>query len=483
MSDKPQSGLSFPEEERKLFVARVRMAAYYMCVPVVLSFSLVDYFFEREQWWSFFQARLLSIPACIACYHLYRTKFFEVKWPVFPAMIVSTYLGAYVAFMVSRSGYEHSAYYAGLNLIAIGSLSFIPWNWKNLGLAVLANYAPYFLVVLWGRVSQIDTSAFIPHLAFCFSTVFLGGVTNFLSRQLRMKEYEGRVQLMNEISTKNAVIEQKTKEGIYLEKLTNQFSPQIIDGVKTGRLSVDGMSRREVTCLFLDVESSTNRSVRLDRDDYTAILSEFFSLVTEILIRHDVTVGTYLGDGMLAFANAPQNQPGHRTIVMKAALEILKAHHARQSYYLEKWRAQFNVRLGINTGYVFVGFFPSFKRGTYTALGAPVNLASRLCAQAPSNSILVTKSVVKELASDLKEVNVKQHGMIDHIKGFEGEKFDLYSIIPHFESFEKEKDACPLCAGLIIVENDLGDSLYVKCSKCGYSDLRPKAVEELRKAA
>ncbi|MBI4405805.1 MAG: adenylate/guanylate cyclase domain-containing protein [Deltaproteobacteria bacterium] len=474
---------NFDEEERKLFISRMRITAYYMGIPLILSFSVVDIFFHPELFWVFLKVRLLCIPVAFFSYNLYRFGLFRDKYYSVPAIVGSVYLGVYTAYMVSLSGYEHSSYYAGLNLIAIGLLSFLPWKLWSMALCVIANYGPYLLVVLVKKGMSLDSSAFVPHLAFCASTIFMGWLTNHLSRGLRQREYESRMSLIHELKTKDIVIKEKTKEGIYLEKLANQFSPQVIESVKNGRLSVEGMLRREITCLFIDVVNSTSRSVRLDRDDYTKILSEFFTLASELLTKFEMTVGSFLGDGLVGFANAPLENQDHRYKAVAAGIAILRAHKEKQDYFSERWRSSFDIRIGVNTGFAFVGFFPSFKRGTYTALGAPVNLAARLCTNASANSILLTKSLTREIGARLKDVIVSPMGMSDSMKGFEGETFELFSIVPAFEQSSRETSNCPLCGGQLFIQNDLADSVLKKCGTCGYTDLMPKETQIRGKAA
>lgn len=458
----------FEKEERDLFIARFRFCAYYLGVPLILLFTLVDSHFPRDLFLTILKARLLSIPFCILCTSLYRYRVFREKYYVVPAYLFACYLGGYLAYLVSFTGYDVSPYYAGLNLVGIAAFSFLPWNGPHMFIAGAVLYAPYLAVL--GSLGGGIVGHLGPHLAFCLSTIGIGVITNFSTRRLRRREVTSRVRLITEIANKNKVIEQKTKEGIYLERLASQFSPQVIDAVKSGRVKIEGLIRREVTCLFIDVESSTSRSIRLDQDDYTRVLSDFFSLAVEILLRHNVTVGTYLGDGLLGFTNAPEEQAHHRMSALRACLDILRMHEKRRRHYVEKWRTDFNIRIGINAGQAFVGFFPSFKLGTYTAIGATVNLASRLCSQAAPNTVLVTKAFLREIGEGVKDVTVRHVKTVDSIKGFEGETFELCSVEP-LALAPRDQTSCPQCAGTVVEKNDLGDYLLVKCVACGHSDL------------
>ncbi len=190
-----------------------------------------------------------------------------------------------------------------------------------------------------------------------------------------------------------------------------------------------------------------------------------------------MTIGTYLGDGLLAFVNAPQSNPRHAQVALEACMNVLKLHARKAGYYREKWRTEFNIRIGINTGYAQVGFYPSVKRGTYTVVGEPVNLASRLCARAQVNRVCVTKEFLKTVGTDLQGTRVSHQETCTTLKGFEGESFELYSISPPPEALQAPKEgSCPACGHPEQLGADLGETILVKCTQCGHTDVERRAA-------
>ncbi len=352
-------------EERQITVRRVRWGAAFLAVPLGLSFSFVDWFFAPEHWLNFLYTRSLVIPIAFAAYSSYSIRVIREKYWALPAHLLCLYLGTNNAYMTFHTGQEISIYYGGLNIIAIGGMFFLLVNVRQLAVLSVAIYGPYFISLLFSP-NDLDLRYVIPNAALMLSTIFLGFAAQYFNRELRRSETGARHELERDNRDKEVIIDRKAKEGIELEKLASQFSPQVIRAIKNGEFKVTERIRREITCIFIDVENSTNKAVILDHNDYVSMLSEFFSDVVQILLKHNVTVGTYLGDGLLAFTNAPQESKRHEAAAIEACLEVLQMHKKKSRYYLEKWRSHFNIRIGMNTGYAHIGFFPDWKHGTYT---------------------------------------------------------------------------------------------------------------------
>lgn len=450
------------QEEQRVHVERIKIATYYMAVPLVLSFAAVDYFFRPDLLMEFLSVRLLVVPVAVVMHFMFKMKSVKTKSFTAPSLLLGLYLGVYSAYLTYRTGGASSSYYAGLSLLAIGGLSFLPWPRRLIPFVLLIFFGPYFASLAFDQNIQLDH--LVPHLAFLISSVFMSVVSHELTARLRRKEVQAKLLLNHEIDTKDQVIEDKTRHGIFLEKLAMQFSPQVIDAVKGGSLDLADRKRQQITCIFIDIENSTARSSKLDFAEYSDLISTFFSSCIDILLHHDVTIGTYLGDGLLAFSNAPITQTNHSHRALAGCLDILRMVEKKRPYFSEKWRAQFNIRIGINTGYALVGFFPNAKRGTYTAVGDSVNLAARLCSRASANSICATKPFLKENSDILKAMTIEAQGAVDSIKGFEGERFELFNLKPmviHGEG-PSEGPSCPLCDSPLVVAEVIGDAEMIK---------------------
>jgi adenylate cyclase len=86
----------------------------------------------------------------------------------------------------------------------------------------------------------------------------------------------------------------------------------------------------------------------------------------------------YAGDGLEAFWNAPMTQPDHARRACAAALEMIAALQALRREFAARGWAHLDMGIGINTGSMIVGNLGSRDRLAYTAVGDPVNVASRI---------------------------------------------------------------------------------------------------------
>jgi adenylate cyclase len=142
-------------------------------------------------------------------------------------------------------------------------------------------------------------------------------------------------------------------------------------------LSLEGESRT-LTVFFCDLLSFTSISEELNPKQLNKLLNEYFTVMTEILFKHEGTIDKYIGDAIMAYWNAPTKQEAHAQCSVEAALEMdLAIKELSKSFIARGWPGP-TMGIGINTGRANVGNMGSKYRMTYTAIGDAVNLASRI---------------------------------------------------------------------------------------------------------
>jgi len=157
------------------------------------------------------------------------------------------------------------------------------------------------------------------------------------------------------------------------------LSPAVIDRIlaEPGRLRLGG-EQREVTSFFSDVAGFTSISEALGPAELVALLNEYLTEMTDLILDSGGTLDKYEGDAIIAFWNAPLDDPDHALRAARTALAC-QARLAAMAPDLErKFGKRIRMRIGLNTGPAIVGNMGSARRFDYTAIGDTINLASRL---------------------------------------------------------------------------------------------------------
>lgn len=160
-----------------------------------------------------------------------------------------------------------------------------------------------------------------------------------------------------------------------------------------------------VTVLFADAQGFTGLAERLAPREVQDLLNEYLHELTEVIFRYNGTVDKYIGDGIMAVFGAPRlpDEPPddqHALRAVAAALEM----QAAQQRLIGKWEPEkaFRIRIGVNTGPAYTGFFGTRHRLEYTAIGDTVNTASRLEGQAEPGSVLIGEVTARMVAEHFR---------------------------------------------------------------------------------
>ncbi len=139
-----------------------------------------------------------------------------------------------------------------------------------------------------------------------------------------------------------------------------------------------GGERRRVTLFFSDLAGFTTISERLDAETVVALLNDYLSAMTEIILEEEGTVDKFEGDAIMALWGAPLDQEDQALRACRAALRQRAALADLNRRLTRLKLPPLSMRIGLNTGEAIVGNLGSAKRFDYTVIGDTVNLASRL---------------------------------------------------------------------------------------------------------
>lgn len=160
-------------------------------------------------------------------------------------------------------------------------------------------------------------------------------------------------------------------------RLARYFSPGVAEVIEARDELGEGEAC-EISVMFADIRGFTKMSENLDAAEVVAMLNEFHGHMVEEVFAQAGTLDKYLGDGLMAYFNAPVRQPDHAIRAVKCALEMVAV--------IDRWNERkqlggderLEVGIGIHSGSAIVGVIGAPHRREFTAIGDTVNVASRL---------------------------------------------------------------------------------------------------------
>lgn len=185
-------------------------------------------------------------------------------------------------------------------------------------------------------------------------------------------------------------------ENLATQRLRGAFGlcvgPQVMERLLTisDRDLLSG-ERRSVTTLFSDIRGFTNMSENIEAEVLQTVLNDHLSALTDLVLAYEGTLDKYIGDSVMCFFNAPEDQPDHALRAVKLALDMQTAHRGIMARWADRLPLP-AIGVGVSTGETMMGNFGSVRRLDYTAIGRDVNLAARLCAAAEGDQTLISQA-------------------------------------------------------------------------------------------
>ncbi len=199
-------------------------------------------------------------------------------------------------------------------------------------------------------------------------------------------------------------------------KISRYLAPQVYKSIFSGEKDVIiHTERKKLTIFFSDIKDFTATTERLQPEQITHLLNEYFTEMSIIALRHGGTIDKFVGDAILIFFGDPETNGEAEDA--KACLRMAFDMQRRLAELNMKWRKAgvehpFRVRMGINTGFCNVGNFGSADRMDYTIIGAEANLAARLQSIAEPGNVVIsyeTYALVRDIvaAQPLPSISMK----------------------------------------------------------------------------
>jgi adenylate cyclase len=177
----------------------------------------------------------------------------------------------------------------------------------------------------------------------------------------------------------------ETQRGEIRQAFGRYLAPSVVEEIiaDPARLVLGG-EERDLTLMFCDVRNFTSISEKMTATELTHFINELLSPLSEIILQRRGTIDKYMGDAIMAFWNAPLDDPDHAAHACHAAIEMarrmeeLNRHWQGRASARGRAFSEVHIGIGINTGRCCVGNLGSTHRFDYSALGDEVNVTSRL---------------------------------------------------------------------------------------------------------
>ncbi len=155
-----------------------------------------------------------------------------------------------------------------------------------------------------------------------------------------------------------------------------------------------GGAELEISVLFADVRGSTGLAEGASAGDFSQLLARFYGVAAAAIDDNDGIVDKFVGDAAVALFIPGFACPMHADAALKTARDLLRA---TGNDGPDPWLP---IGIGIDTGVSYVGVVGQGDAIDFTALGDPVNTASRLSGLAAQGQILMSAATSQSAGLD-----------------------------------------------------------------------------------
>ncbi|MCA1416175.1 HAMP domain-containing protein [Bradyrhizobium sp. NBAIM20] len=269
--------------------------------------------------------------------------------------------------------------------------------------------------------------------------------------RIRTGQFEHRIKIFsgdelqqlalrfNEMASELAGSQQKSAR---IERLKQFLPSQVAELVEHSHELLEGQ-RREVAVIFGDLRGFTAFSTRNEPDVIMAVMQEYYAAVGAVTTRHEATLIGFNGDGVMLLVNAPVACEQPATQAVRLAIDLQMTVQSIAGKWCDAGHA-IGFGVGVAMGPATVGTVGYNGRLNYTAMGAVVNLASRLCDLAKDAQILADPTIAGRVRDSVPLASLGQRiikGYDQALEVFAVAPADLPSKLPGPAQRRREKEA------------------------------------------
>ncbi len=173
------------------------------------------------------------------------------------------------------------------------------------------------------------------------------------------------------------------------------------------------LKRHALSVVACDLRGFTRFSASVPPDLVVELLREHYQAIGEVVASFRGTIKDHAGDGTLVLVGAARPTRDHADRAVALARAI--AAHTQDTLRRAS-DGRLGLGIGVASGDVTVGSIEAGERVEPVAVGAPVNLAARLCKRAQAGQILVDEHTVAMLRGE--RIGAVERLELAELKGF-----------------------------------------------------------------
>ncbi len=302
---------------------------------------------------------------------------------------------------VSASGVSLWGLMAPVGAVTVlGTRQSVPWFFAWLFMTVMAGVFDYLLSTSQPSRVDMQTVAVFFVLNFAAISVMIYSLLWYFASEKQ------KLRALVDAQHEEIRVERDRSERLLL----NILPPAIAERLKRNEVNI-AQGHADVTVMFADIVGFTRMTEELSPVETVKILNDVFSIFDDIADKYRVEKIKTIGDAYMACAGLDTGAHIHYAdAVASMAIEMIQ----KVDDYRRRTGERVQIRIGIGTGPVVAGVIGK-KKFIYDMWGDTVNVAFRLAADAPAETVMVDLTTHRRLYNrfrfePVQEVEIKGKG-------------------------------------------------------------------------
>ncbi|CAN0343163.1 unnamed protein product [Phaeothamnion confervicola] len=270
-------------------------------------------------------------------------------------------------------------------IISLRALRFDPLQVILAGLTAAAGWLVLLVYAIWGQ--PMSTMITRSYAEYATSTKLLVGAE--IDKIVSILVVTAVLSLA--LARARRMLNRSVADAAASADLTRFFAPDIAASIvgSAERLEPGTGVTRDAAVMFIDLRGFTSLTSMIPPTTLVMLLGEYHATVLPVVRRHNGSVITYLGDGIMITFGATTANADCAADALRAAEDLIEALDRWAEQRIDKGLPPLRAGIGVTYGPVVCGAIGSEGRLEYATIGDPVNRAARLQALTKTEKVPV----------------------------------------------------------------------------------------------